>query len=74
MGVRLYDPNLGRFLSTDPVPGGSDNPYDYAHQDPRNVLDPGGSGPGEKAWPVTGLPRGMPGPRLGEAGRGCDPR
>ncbi|MCK9931920.1 hypothetical protein MXD62_33110 [Frankia sp. Mgl5] len=39
MGVRLYDPNLGRFLSTDPVPGGSDNPYDYAHQDPYNSLD-----------------------------------
>ncbi|CUU54840.1 RHS repeat-associated core domain-containing protein [Parafrankia irregularis] len=39
MGVRLYDPNLGRFLSTDPVPGGSDNPYDYAHQDPYNTLD-----------------------------------
>ncbi|WP_243407460.1 DNRLRE domain-containing protein [Frankia canadensis] len=39
MGVRLYDPSLGRFLQTDPEPGGSDNPYDYAHQDPYNTLD-----------------------------------
>ncbi|SNQ47854.1 hypothetical protein FRACA_2040001 [Frankia canadensis] len=39
MGVRLYEPSLGRFLQTDPEPGGSDNPYDYAHQDPYNTLD-----------------------------------
>ncbi|WP_261559428.1 RHS repeat protein [Frankia tisae] len=39
MGVRLYDPNLGRFLQTDPEPGGSDNAYDYAHQDPYNTFD-----------------------------------
>ncbi|WP_261566507.1 RHS repeat-associated core domain-containing protein [Frankia gtarii] len=39
MGVRLYDPSLGRFLQTDPVPGGSDNAYDYAHQDPYNTYD-----------------------------------
>ncbi len=39
MGVRLYDPSLGRFLQTDPVPGGSDNPYDYAQQDPINDFD-----------------------------------
>ncbi|WP_255649327.1 RHS repeat-associated core domain-containing protein [Frankia sp. ArI3] len=39
MGVRLYDPSLGRFLQTDPEPGGSDNPYDYAHQDPYNTFD-----------------------------------
>jgi RHS repeat-associated protein len=39
MGVRLYDPDLGRFLQTDPVPGGSANPYDYANQDPYNNFD-----------------------------------
>ncbi|MFC5027148.1 RHS repeat-associated core domain-containing protein [Streptomyces sp. SID13666] len=39
MGVRLYDPTTGRFLSTDPVPGGSSNAYDYANQDPLNGLD-----------------------------------
>ncbi|CAO5163029.1 hypothetical protein FAIPA1_220042 [Frankia sp. AiPs1] len=39
MGARLYNPSTGRFLQTDPVPGGSDNPYDYAHQDPYNSYD-----------------------------------
>lgn len=39
MGVRLYDPILGRFLQTDPVPGGSANEYDYASQDPVNNFD-----------------------------------
>lgn len=29
MGVRLYNPATGRFLSVDPVPGGNDNPYVY---------------------------------------------
>ena len=35
MGVRLYDPITGRFLSVDPVPGGNDNPYVY----PSNPID-----------------------------------
>ncbi|MGE3238355.1 MAG: RHS repeat-associated core domain-containing protein [Thermoleophilia bacterium] len=39
MGVRLYDPALGRFLSVDPVDGGSANNYDYALQNPVNVYD-----------------------------------
>ncbi|WP_261575976.1 RHS repeat-associated core domain-containing protein [Frankia gtarii] len=39
MGARLYNPNTGRFLQTDPVPGGSANPYDYANQDPYNGTD-----------------------------------
>jgi RHS repeat-associated protein len=39
MGVRLYDPATGRFLQTDPVPGGSANNYDYVYQDPINKLD-----------------------------------
>jgi RHS repeat-associated protein len=29
MGVRLYNPASGRFLSIDPIPGGNDNPYLY---------------------------------------------
>ncbi|MBX9246209.1 DNRLRE domain-containing protein [Actinotalea ferrariae] len=39
MGVRLYSPTTGRFLSVDPVPGGSANAYDYCNADPINCRD-----------------------------------
>ena len=39
MGVRSYVPALGRFITRDPVPGGSANAYDYANQDPANAFD-----------------------------------
>jgi RHS repeat-associated protein len=39
MGARSYVPALGRFLTPDPVLGGSANPYDYANQDPVNLFD-----------------------------------
>ncbi len=39
MGARLYLPTTGRFLQTDPVPGGSANAYDYVNQDPMDGLD-----------------------------------
>ncbi|MGI8686072.1 MAG: PA14 domain-containing protein [Acidimicrobiales bacterium] len=45
MGVRLYDPGVGRFLAVDPVEGGSCSPqnaYDYANSDPLNSIDLGG--------------------------------
>lgn len=43
MGARSYVPSLGRFLTPDPVLGGSDNPYDYANQDPVNNVDLAGT-------------------------------
>ncbi|MGW4434552.1 DNRLRE domain-containing protein [Streptomyces sp. NPDC004596] len=39
MGVRLYNPATGRFLSMDPVHGGSANAYDYVYADPLNRYD-----------------------------------
>ncbi len=39
MGKRSYMPALGRFLTPDPVKGGSANAYDYADQDPVNNFD-----------------------------------
>ncbi|WP_413230362.1 DNRLRE domain-containing protein [Kitasatospora herbaricolor] len=39
MGVRLYNPSTGRFLSTDPVAGGNANAYEYCHGDPVNCTD-----------------------------------
>lgn len=39
MGVRSYVPALGRFLSPDPIQGGSANAYEYAGGDPVNGFD-----------------------------------
>jgi RHS repeat-associated protein len=38
MGVRLYTPTLGMFLTVDPIPGGNPNPYTYP-VDPINRYD-----------------------------------
>ncbi|MEU0949469.1 DNRLRE domain-containing protein [Streptomyces canus] len=58
MGVRLYDPTTGRFLSVDPVPGGNANAYEYCNGDPLNRFDLDGKwswrklarGAGRWAW------------------------
>jgi RHS repeat-associated protein len=42
MGVRSYVPQLGRFMQTDPVSGGSANAYAYTYGDPVNSSDPSG--------------------------------
>ncbi|MEV7236754.1 RHS repeat-associated core domain-containing protein [Streptomyces sp. NPDC051020] len=39
MGVRLYNADTGRFLTVDPVPGGSANAYEYCNGDPVNCYD-----------------------------------
>ncbi|MCA1835548.1 MAG: hypothetical protein LC721_04105, partial [Actinobacteria bacterium] len=43
MGARPYVPALGRFLSRDPIAGGSCNDYDYTCGDPVNGRDLGGT-------------------------------
>lgn len=45
MGVRLYNPHTGRFLSVDPLIGGSSSSYDYANHDPVNQVDLTGESP-----------------------------
>ncbi|NJK91339.1 MAG: hypothetical protein HC904_05595 [Blastochloris sp.] len=43
LGARYYEPNTGRFLSTDPMGhGASMSLYDYANGDPVNFMDPDG--------------------------------
>ncbi|WP_370025697.1 RHS repeat-associated core domain-containing protein [Planotetraspora sp. GP83] len=39
MGVRLFNPNTGRFLQVDPVIGGNANAYEYCGADPINCRD-----------------------------------
>jgi RHS repeat-associated protein len=42
LGARSYVPQIGRFLQTDPVAGGSANAYAYTYGDPVNSSDPSG--------------------------------
>jgi RHS repeat-associated protein len=47
MGVRLFSPVTGRFLSPDPVYGGNANSYEYCTGDPVNCTDLDG----RASWP-----------------------
>ncbi|WP_246291147.1 PA14 domain-containing protein [Lentzea indica] len=60
MGARPYSPLLGRFLSVDPVEGGSANDYDYVNGDPVNVTDIDGRCPPCLFLGVVGLRVGVP--------------
>jgi RHS repeat-associated protein len=53
MGARPYLPSVGRFLSVDPVEGGSANDYDYVAGDPLNRLDLTGQSLCQTAFWVT---------------------
>ncbi|QQS70137.1 hypothetical protein IPP75_01065 [Candidatus Saccharibacteria bacterium] len=48
MGARVYIPGLGRFLSVDPMPGGTPNLYAYT-SDPVNEFDLDGNWPSFKS-------------------------
>lgn len=50
MGVRVYAPGSGRFLSTDPVYGGNANAYDYCAADPVNCTDLSGQARDIYCW------------------------
>jgi RHS repeat-associated protein len=50
MGARPYVPRFGRFLSVDPVEGGSANDYDYVNGDPIGDLDLDGLFSWRSAW------------------------
>ncbi|MDN3263473.1 DNRLRE domain-containing protein [Streptomyces sp. CSDS2] len=61
MGVRLYNPATGRFLSTDPVPGGSANAYEYGNGDPVNNYDLDGRSWWRRALRYTAIGAGVVG-------------
>jgi RHS repeat-associated protein len=42
LGLRYYDPSIGRFITADPV-GAESNLYNYARSNPVNRIDPGGT-------------------------------
>lgn len=52
LGIRYYDPALGRF--TQPDPTGQDPHYTYARNNPCNFIDPGGAASGDLAAGVIG--------------------
>jgi hypothetical protein len=50
MGVRLYNPTTGRFLSVDPIPGGNANASEYCSGDPVSCTDLDGRWGFSRKW------------------------
>jgi RHS repeat-associated protein len=80
MRARYYDPDLGRFLSEDPLgTDGGLNLYAYAGNDPVNARDPGGmchdfgDGDGGGGGPPDNQPEPMMSVVASASGGGCDP-
>ncbi|MFI5528975.1 RHS repeat-associated core domain-containing protein [Kitasatospora sp. NPDC051853] len=73
MGVRLYNPATGRFLSTDPVPGGNANAYDYCSGDPLTCFDLDGRWSWKSISKVVGKTLGRASAIAGVAGLVCVP-
>jgi RHS repeat-associated protein len=67
MGVRLYNPTTGRFLSVDPIAGGNANPYEYCSGDPVNCVDLDG----RWSWRKAGKRAVRWGKGLGLGGSAC---
>jgi RHS repeat-associated protein len=53
---RYYDPLTGQFISVDPDVSQTQDPYGYAAGDPVNTIDPTGTLPQPRYWPVRGDP------------------
>src|SRR5690606_16143451 len=55
LGARLYDPELGRFISADPIMNIADpqqiNGYSYANNNPVTLADPDGLSPEDYKLP-----------------------
>jgi RHS repeat-associated protein len=55
MGARSYVPQIGRFLQSDPIPGGSANAYTYTSGDPVNSSDLSGTSSEPPPWLIEAI-------------------